>query len=156
LRNSYSYDLTNTLQINLTRPASCTSYNTRFMWNHHLLTEAFGVASTATGDMDPPSGRPREEVIIPRSPWILPLIHGSVDQASKVETSKSKSRVRTANVLPLRGLSSPKKFLYSVAPFTQLLSPADLGGTPVPGTLNVGSMNGFVVCIPVGNAYWRI
>ena len=43
--------------------------NDRFAWNHHLLTAAFGGSS-------PPSSR---------SHWLVPLIHGHVDQASKWE-----------------------------------------------------------------------
>lgn len=61
---SYSYDLTNTLQTNLTVSANNRRWNTRFMWNHHLLSPAF--------DLDEPRGRSR---------WIIPLIHGFVDQA---------------------------------------------------------------------------
>ena len=72
---SYTYDLTSTLQHNLTRsrlsPARRWSMNDRFAWNHHLLTAAFGGSS-------PPSSR---------SHWLVPLIHGHVDQASKWETS---------------------------------------------------------------------
>jgi hypothetical protein len=62
----YSYDITNTLQTNLTVSASNRNWNTRFMWNHHLLSPAF--------DLEEPKGRSR---------WILPLIHGFVDQASE-------------------------------------------------------------------------
>ncbi|WVN86922.1 uncharacterized protein L203_102097 [Cryptococcus depauperatus CBS 7841] len=61
---SYSYDLTNTLQTNLTLPASKRQWNTRFMWNHHLLS--------ATFDLQEPKEKSR---------WIIPLIHGFVDQA---------------------------------------------------------------------------
>ncbi|OWZ44073.1 polyphosphoinositide phosphatase [Cryptococcus neoformans c45] len=61
---SYSYDLTNTLQTNLTVSANNRRWNTRFMWNHHLLSPAF--------DLEEPRGRSR---------WIIPLIHGFVDQA---------------------------------------------------------------------------
>jgi hypothetical protein len=62
--NRYSYDLTNTLQTNLTVPVHKRKWNTRFMWNHHLLQSAF--------DLDNPEGKSR---------WVLPLIHGFVDQA---------------------------------------------------------------------------
>ena len=61
----YSYDITNTLQTNLTVRAANRAWNTRFMWNHHLLSPAF--------DLEEPKGRSR---------WVLPLIHGFVDQAS--------------------------------------------------------------------------
>jgi len=63
---SYSYDITNTLQTNLTVSPDHRKWNTRFMWNHHLLKPAF--------DLEEPKGRSR---------WVLPLIHGFVDQASK-------------------------------------------------------------------------
>ncbi|RDX43704.1 hypothetical protein OH76DRAFT_1324257, partial [Lentinus brumalis] len=66
---SYTYDLTSTLQHNLTRsglsPSRRWSMNDRFAWNHHLLTTAFKGSS-------PPSSR---------SHWLVPLIHGHVDQA---------------------------------------------------------------------------
>lgn len=62
---SYSYDITNTLQTNLTISPDHRKWNTRFMWNHHLLKPAF--------DLEEPKGRSR---------WVLPLIHGFVDQAS--------------------------------------------------------------------------
>ncbi|RPD60768.1 hypothetical protein L227DRAFT_501341 [Lentinus tigrinus ALCF2SS1-6] len=66
---SYTYDLTSTLQHNLTRsglsPARQWSMNDRFAWNHHLLTSAFEGSS-------PPSSK---------SHWLVPLIHGHVDQA---------------------------------------------------------------------------
>ncbi|KGB77995.2 polyphosphoinositide phosphatase [Cryptococcus deuterogattii R265] len=61
---SYSYDLTNTLQTNLTVSGNNRRWNTRFMWNHHLLSPAF--------NLEEPRGRSR---------WIIPLIHGFVDQA---------------------------------------------------------------------------
>jgi hypothetical protein len=64
---SYSYDITNTLQTNLTVSPENRKWNTRFMWNHHLLEPAF--------DLEEPKGRSR---------WVLPLIHGFVDQASKL------------------------------------------------------------------------
>ncbi|KAL7424872.1 phosphatidylinositol-3,5-bisphosphate 5-phosphatase [Cryptotrichosporon argae] len=61
---SYSYDITNTLQANLTVPHAERGWNTRFMWNYHLLEPAFELAD------------PRN-----RSRWVLPMIHGFVDQA---------------------------------------------------------------------------
>ncbi|WWD20149.1 hypothetical protein CI109_104625 [Kwoniella shandongensis] len=61
---SYSYDITNTLQTNLTVTDDNRRWNTRFMWNHHLLSPAF--------DLEEPKGRSR---------WVLSLIHGFVDQA---------------------------------------------------------------------------
>ena len=64
---SYSYDITNSLQTNLIVPPSRRQWNSRFMWNHHLLSPAF--------DLSLPRGRAR---------WVLPLIHGFVDQASEL------------------------------------------------------------------------
>ncbi|KAI0759129.1 SacI homology domain-containing protein [Fomes fomentarius] len=67
---SYTYDLTSTLQHNLTRsglsPARRWSINDRYAWNHHLLTAAF------EEDNSSPSTK---------SHWLVPLIHGHVDQA---------------------------------------------------------------------------
>ncbi|BEJ14081.1 hypothetical protein CspHIS471_0312550 [Cutaneotrichosporon sp. HIS471] len=60
---SYSYDITNVLQLNLTVPDGKRRLNTRFMWNHHLLKPVF--------DLEDPENR---------SPWVLPFIHGSFDQ----------------------------------------------------------------------------
>ncbi|WOO77582.1 Polyphosphoinositide phosphatase [Vanrija pseudolonga] len=60
---SYSYDITNTLQVNLTTHPDEKLWNSRFMWNYHLLTPAF--------DLEDPKNR---------SQWVLPLIHGSFDQ----------------------------------------------------------------------------
>ncbi|KAF8525617.1 SacI homology domain-containing protein [Hysterangium stoloniferum] len=68
---SYTYDLTSTLQHNLTRQpeipstSSRWSFNDRFAWNHHMLEEAFG--KRADG--------------VAKSHWVLPLVHGHVDQA---------------------------------------------------------------------------
>jgi hypothetical protein len=61
----YSYDITNTLQTNLTTSTTERPWNTRFMWNYRLLKPAF--------TLEEPKGR---------SKWVLPLIHGFVDQAS--------------------------------------------------------------------------
>lgn len=73
---SYTYDLTSTLQHNLTRsglsPARRWSINDRYAWNHHLLTAAF------EEDNSSPSTK---------SHWLVPLIHGHVDQASEYTIS---------------------------------------------------------------------
>ena len=65
--NSYTYDLTSTLQHNLTRPeAFGRIYNDRFAWNYSMIARPFedmGIQPT-------------------RSQWLLPLVHGHVDQAS--------------------------------------------------------------------------
>lgn len=70
---SYSYDLTSTLQHNLTqiRVASESQrsgvwpFNDRYAWNHHMLVDAFGGENKGL-----------------KSNWVLPLVHGHVDQAS--------------------------------------------------------------------------
>ncbi|KAF9511296.1 hypothetical protein BS47DRAFT_1395206 [Hydnum rufescens UP504] len=72
---SYTYDVTSTLQQNLTRPLSPVPsdqstrsepwrFNDRYAWNHHMLVDAFGQNGDAT-----------------KSHWVLPLIYGHVDQA---------------------------------------------------------------------------
>ncbi|THH05147.1 hypothetical protein EW145_g5006, partial [Phellinidium pouzarii] len=67
---SYTYDLTSTLQHNLTKPVPGEAsekwrFNDRFAWNYHMLTAPF---------------LNREEGPI-KAHWILPLVHGHVDQA---------------------------------------------------------------------------
>lgn len=77
---SYTYDITNSLQNNLTQPplAKPTStdeeketadpgllHNDMFVWNHYLLSSGFKNLNSRSG-------------------WILPLIYGFVDQASKM------------------------------------------------------------------------
>ncbi|CAM0140332.1 unnamed protein product, partial [Umbelopsis sp. WA50703] len=72
---SYTYDITNTLQVNMTRAPytedmsdedkksnADNGYNLMFVWNHHLLKAGF-------------------ESISSQSSWILPMIYGFVDQA---------------------------------------------------------------------------
>ncbi|TFL05756.1 SacI homology domain-containing protein [Pterulicium gracile] len=64
---SYTYDITSTLQHNLTGmsyPQGRWSFNDRFAWNHHLLTAGF----------------PDEAAAI-RPHWLLPMMYGHVDQA---------------------------------------------------------------------------
>lgn len=63
---SYTYDLTTSLQYNLTRPSSPRMANDRFVWNYSLMTKPF-----LGNESDPRS-----------CCWLLPLIHGHVDQAS--------------------------------------------------------------------------
>ncbi|PWN87360.1 hypothetical protein FA10DRAFT_234437 [Acaromyces ingoldii] len=76
---SYTYDLTNTLQENLTGPTTgaekCSShtawgYNEKFVWNHNLLLPAF-----RSSEADPRSDQDTA------SEWVLPLVYGFVDQA---------------------------------------------------------------------------
>jgi len=70
---SYSYDLTRTLQYNMTvhsTPRKIPSYKSMFAWNHFLLE---GLIKIAKRDN------------IPREDWILPLIHGAFVQ-SKIDS----------------------------------------------------------------------
>ncbi|SPO32089.1 related to FIG4 - polyphosphoinositide phosphatase family member [Ustilago trichophora] len=83
---SYTYDLTKTLQDNLTstpgdpldqassvspskQPLTAWGYNEKFIWNHHLLLPAFAASEHL---------QPHED---PRNEWVLPLVYGFVDQA---------------------------------------------------------------------------
>ncbi|KAI5993700.1 SacI homology domain-containing protein [Pisolithus orientalis] len=65
---SYSYDVTSTLQLNLTKPnrfeKSKWWFNDRYVWNFHMLSLPFN-------DQSPRGGQA----------WLIPLIHGHVDQA---------------------------------------------------------------------------
>lgn len=88
---SYTYDLTQTLQENLTadplgpsappRNTTAWGFAEKFVWNHYLLMPAFGSSvhsrPTRNGhnsqDDDPNSNYGRE--------WVLPLVYGFVDQA---------------------------------------------------------------------------
>ncbi|KAJ3865788.1 polyphosphoinositide phosphatase [Lentinula novae-zelandiae] len=64
---SYTYDLTSTLQHNLagsTRNVHGNwSFNDRFAWNFHMITAPF------------------RDIEASRTHWLLPLVHGHVDQA---------------------------------------------------------------------------
>ncbi|KAG6855864.1 hypothetical protein H0H87_009899 [Tephrocybe sp. NHM501043] len=61
---SYTYDLTSTLQHNLTA-ADDVSFDDRYAWNYHLLASPFHQQDSACLS----------------APWLLPLVHGHVDQA---------------------------------------------------------------------------
>lgn len=72
---SYSYDITRTLQHNILRErqamqqdnadSSLKHRNSMFVWNHHLLD-------------------PASEALRNTYDWCLPIVHGFVDQASKI------------------------------------------------------------------------
>lgn len=104
---SYTYDLTNTLQVNMTRPPYTelqgdskmtdphNGYNLMFVWNHHLLKSGFSSVST-------------------QSSWVLPMIYGFVDQAStclppmrKVFTKETSSNLQSV----ARNICSGKKHI---------------------------------------------
>lgn len=78
---SYTYDVTSTLQHNLTKfgykacpQVSRTPYfNDRYAWNHYLLSNAFPLHDYNDSPGDWKS----------KSPWVIPMIYGHVDQASK-------------------------------------------------------------------------
>ncbi|KAH7882226.1 SacI homology domain-containing protein [Phlebopus sp. FC_14] len=65
---SHSYDITSTLQNNLTKPdrfqGSEWTFNDRYVWNFHLLSSPF-----------------RDRPLGDGQAWLTPLIHGHVDQA---------------------------------------------------------------------------
>jgi hypothetical protein len=68
--DSYTYDLTSTLQSNatsrnLSNPGPW-PFTSRFAWNYHLFAVAFE----------------NPETDAPKAHWVLPIIHGHVDQAS--------------------------------------------------------------------------
>ncbi|KAF9266223.1 polyphosphoinositide phosphatase [Marasmius fiardii PR-910] len=67
---SYTYDLTSTLQHNLVGSSRDVHgewpFNDRYAWNFHMITAPFG----ENGNV--------------RTQWILPLVHGHVDQATEL------------------------------------------------------------------------
>ncbi|KAG8902243.1 phosphatidylinositol-3,5-bisphosphate 5-phosphatase [Tulasnella sp. 403] len=70
---SYTYDLTSTLQHNLTRKDRTSDifcFNDRYAWNHHMLESAFGDRSQKD-----------DETTSIKSHWVLPLVYGHIDQA---------------------------------------------------------------------------
>ncbi|KAG9036353.1 phosphatidylinositol-3,5-bisphosphate 5-phosphatase [Tulasnella sp. JGI-2019a] len=70
---SYTYDLTSTLQHNLTcadRTSDAWCYNDRYAWNHHMIECAFSNRSGEGG-----------ETARTKSHWVLPLVYGHIDQA---------------------------------------------------------------------------
>ncbi|CAE6359255.1 unnamed protein product [Rhizoctonia solani] len=76
---SYTYDVTSTLQHNLTKSGYKTCpqvsktpyFNDRYAWNHHLLLNAFPLHEDNGGPGDWKA----------KSPWVIPMIYGHVDQA---------------------------------------------------------------------------
>lgn len=68
--NSYTYDITSSLQHNLTRMTpevgGCLPFYDRFAWNFHMLSAPFS--------------RTKEAGF--KAHWLLAMVHGHVDQAS--------------------------------------------------------------------------
>lgn len=111
---SYSYDLTNTLQTNLTRQTPYPVHNTHFMWNYSLVVEAFRIQQSlasehetrrerdyAEGESRVESGEDTDDKdqATPSSSWLLPLVHGFVDQASESLVALSMSKRATPLIL---------------------------------------------------------
>ncbi|GAA5980284.1 hypothetical protein JCM10908_001598 [Rhodotorula pacifica] len=67
---SYTYDITNTLQRNLLRGKAHLPFEDKWVWNWHLL-------------------RPLRRSLKPGSAWLLPLVHGFVDQAKLAVYSRT-------------------------------------------------------------------
>ncbi|KAM0751709.1 hypothetical protein T439DRAFT_313088 [Meredithblackwellia eburnea MCA 4105] len=102
---SYTYDLTHTLQHNLTSGSSTllkstvpnassprkgtssggdkfSTFNDKWVWNRHLLRPAFRSLMTGSGGTAKnPSLVGAASGMGKKSPWVLPLVHGFVDQA---------------------------------------------------------------------------
>lgn len=86
--DSYTYDLTSTLQHNLTRPRAGRMFNDRFAWNHYMMTRPFDdtvVFSPGPRALAQAQDGCRGEQT--KFQWLLPLVHGHVDQASKQRTN---------------------------------------------------------------------
>jgi len=77
LVESYTYDLTSTLQHNLIGCQRVLNhpwpFSDRFAWNLHMMSDACQS-----------KGEDGKRAIKPH--WFLPLVHGHVDQASKCPT----------------------------------------------------------------------
>ncbi|KAF9965930.1 phosphatidylinositol-3,5-bisphosphate 5-phosphatase [Mortierella alpina] len=77
---SYSYDITRTLQWNMTRNPTVEGRNKMFVWNQYLLENAFG-----------------EQTGI-ENQWALPVMYGFVDQSTNdVETEQIVSEMSTTS-----------------------------------------------------------
>lgn len=87
---SYTYDITSTLQHNMTHGGICMhdtvdgvpvhrgkDFNDRFAWNFNMMSKANGAFSVG-------ESRGRGGGIVRLTAvWMVPLVHGHVDQASK-------------------------------------------------------------------------
>jgi hypothetical protein len=100
---SYTYDITSTLQRNLTgavkqrkeegmsgdgRPTW--TFNDRYAWNHRMMVDGFGERDqdgNLTG--------------VVKSHWAIPLMHGHVDQASKLNPPPVDSAVQPCLLINL-------------------------------------------------------
>lgn len=80
---SHTYDVTRTLQENMTGPrvahrihsTSAWGYKEKFMWNYHLLVPAFADCQHLHPD------EPMASALLAKRQWVIPLVHGFVDQA---------------------------------------------------------------------------
>lgn len=80
---SHTYDVTRTLQENMTGPrvahrihsTSAWGYKEKFMWNYHLLVPAFSDCQCQRPD------EPMASSQLAKRQWVVPLVHGFVDQA---------------------------------------------------------------------------
>lgn len=80
---SHTYDVTRTLQENMTGPrvanrihsTSAWGYKEKFMWNYHLLVPAFADCQHQHPD------EPMTSSLLAKRQWVIPLVHGFVDQA---------------------------------------------------------------------------
>ncbi|KAG8884546.1 phosphatidylinositol-3,5-bisphosphate 5-phosphatase [Tulasnella sp. 332] len=89
---SYTYDLTSTLQHNLTqagRTSDFWCYNDRYAWNHHMITCAFSNRS-----------KEEDERACTKSHWVLPLVYGHMDQASGFSTIYYTKKLRGLILIP--------------------------------------------------------
>ncbi|WFD04735.1 phosphatidylinositol-3,5-bisphosphate 5-phosphatase [Malassezia vespertilionis] len=82
---SYTYDLTSTLQVNMTGPcvssdafnAGSWNYNEKFIWNYYLLIPAFRDCRHTESQTD----AQEDTVLEAKRQWVLPMVHGFADQA---------------------------------------------------------------------------
>lgn len=107
---SYTYDLTSTLQHNLTRPRQredgTWTFNDRYAWNHHMIQFAFEKHHTGDGKGGDP------ELARTRSHWVLPLVYGHIDQASEYDTSKKEMGLMFDHCADVTELSVLGRMIY--------------------------------------------
>jgi hypothetical protein len=112
---SYTYDLTNSLQYNMSRRrdqqevagVTAPPYNDMFVWNHHLLGPLKDVSTSAVNY------------------WLTPIIHGSFVQNSTQNASATSKSLALPHASPLS-----QKLMHSVAICNSRLLHVDLGYLP--------------------------